>query len=245
MSDPVQCPACGREFSGPRAFCSHWGLSDDEAHAGDTPDAVDTTPDFSEKHRERISEAKRGGTRSEEHRQAIAETLEGNDPWNKGLTKEDHPGLKKLSESMKGTTMSEETREKISEIKRKEWREGNYDDQGPFHHNETTVDETGHTVQSSWEAEIDRLFHHLGVDYEYEPRTFTFENGRSHTPDFIVNETVAVEVKGYPVSDWDKQRAKHLMREYPEYTYMVVGSKEIPSDITVSWDNRQFVAEVV
>lgn len=249
----VECPECGREFDTKRGFYSHWGHSDEPGHGGPTPDEIGR-PEFTDEHRRRIAESKEGQEVPYETRRKISESLEGNTPWNKGLTKELDERLRKLSESLEGHEKSDEAIRKQAESLREAWREGAFDERdytgspGNTWGGRTdthTVPETGHEVDSKWEVEIDRLFHTLGLDYEYEPRAFEFENGRSHTPDFIIDGRIAVEVKGFPVTDWHKERAELFMAEYPEYTYMIIGTTEVPADMAIRWDDRAFVEEVL
>lgn len=254
MPEEVECPECGKVYGSKRAFYSHWGNSGLSGHGGKTPDEIGP-PEFSQEHRKKISESKMGHSPSEETRKSISETLTGSEGWSKGLTKETDDRLKNLADSVTGFKHTDETKEKISEIKKQQWKDGVFDDaevgSKPGHNyghkgrKKITVEETGHIVDSGWEAEIDRLFHMLGLDYDHDPEPFEFENGRTHKPDFVVKDRIAVEVKGWPISDWHKERAQLFMNEYPEYTYMVIGTTEIPADMAIRWDDRQFVEEVL
>ncbi|MFB6159171.1 MAG: NUMOD3 domain-containing DNA-binding protein [Candidatus Nanohalobium sp.] len=106
-----------------------------------------------------------------------------------------------------------------------------------------TVEETGHTVRSNWEKEIDLMLHEAGIDYKYEPKTFELPKGNTYTPDFIIRGEIVIEVKGWP-DDKSKKRAELFMQEYPEYQYMVVGN-EIPCERFVSWNNRSNLIELL
>jgi hypothetical protein len=97
------------------------------------------------------------------------------------------------------------------------------------------VEETERTVRSSWEKEIDLLLHNSDLNYCYEPKRFDIGD-RKYMPDFIVESEVVIEVKGY-VSDGSVDKAEIFMDEYPDYTYLVLGSK-IPCDEYVSWEER-------
>ncbi len=98
-----------------------------------------------------------------------------------------------------------------------------------------TVEETGHTVRSNWEKEIDLMLHNAGINYEYESRTFELSDELTYTPDFIV-EDVIIEVKGWP-DDKSKRRARLFMQGFSQYTYLVIGNK-LPCDIFIKWKNR-------
>ncbi|MDY6768666.1 MAG: NUMOD3 domain-containing DNA-binding protein [Candidatus Nanohaloarchaea archaeon] len=104
------------------------------------------------------------------------------------------------------------------------------------------VEETGHTVRSLWEKEIDLMLHQAEINYEYEPETFKLSSGLTYTPDFVVDDIV-IEVKGWP-DDTSKKRAKKFLQVFPRYTSIVVGN-EIPCDIFIAWDEREKLVNVL
>lgn len=74
--------------------------------------------------------------------------------------------------------------------------------------------------RSSWEANIARYYNFMGIKWEYEPKTFVFENvtrgSVSYTPDFYLPETDQwIEVKGWMDSK-SKTKLKRFARQYPE-----------------------------
>ena len=74
--------------------------------------------------------------------------------------------------------------------------------------------------RSSWEANIARYYNFIGVRWEYEPKTFIFENIRkgsvSYTPDFyLVDEDKWIEVKGW-MDKKSKTKLKRFEKYYPE-----------------------------
>jgi hypothetical protein len=74
--------------------------------------------------------------------------------------------------------------------------------------------------RSAWEANIARYYNYLGIKWEYEPKTFIFENitrgSVSYTPDFYLPETDQwVEVKGWMDSK-SKTKLKRFAEQYPE-----------------------------
>lgn len=103
------------------------------------------------------------------------------------------------------------------------------------------VEETGHRVRSNWEKKIDLLLYRAEIDYEYEPDTFNLPNGDTYTPDFIVNNSIIIEVKGWP-DERSVKRAELFMEEYPEFLYLVVGN-ELPCDIFLDWENYKNIVE--
>jgi hypothetical protein len=101
-------------------------------------------------HKERISEALKGKTKSEEHKRKLSEAGKGKTPWNKGKTgvqKGSRLGVEvsaetrskmsaaqkgkvmsdlqkeKISATLKGRKMSDETKRKMSEARKKLWEQ--------------------------------------------------------------------------------------------------------------------------
>lgn len=105
------------------------------------------------------------------------------------------------------------------------------------------VEKTGHRVRSNWEKEIDLMLHSSNLDYEYEPKTFELPNGETYTPDFIVNEKIVVEVKGWP-DEKSKMRAREFMDKFSQFEYLVVGNK-IPCDELIEWENSENLIDVI
>jgi len=62
-----------------------------------------------------------GNSLTTEHKNKIGESLLGRLPWNKGLTKDDHPSLKLISDKITGKIVSGETRDKISKFQQTYW----------------------------------------------------------------------------------------------------------------------------
>lgn len=81
--------------------------------------------------------------------------------------------------------------------------------------------------RSAWEANIARYYNFLGVKWEYEPKTFIFENIRrgsvSYTPDFyLVEEDKWIEVKGW-MDKKSKTKLNRFKKYYPdEYKKLVL-----------------------
>jgi len=180
---------------------------------------------------------------------ARSETLQGRDiNWIDKVS----DGLKQYYEEhdgpMKGQTHSEETREKLREINegrevtwgdkisesvKEAYERGDYEDRSPPVPQTIEVEETGHEVRSGWEVEVDLILHELGIDYEYEPQSFSLPVG-DYWPDFIVGDKV-IEVKG-----WAREKcvtkAEQFCEEYNEYEYIVIqgNGPRMPSDKHIS-----------
>lgn len=105
---------------------------------------------FTEEHKQKISEALSGKSKSEEHRKKLSEAGKGKTPWNKGKTgvqKGSRLGVEvsaetrakmsaaqkgkvmsdlqkeKISALLKGRKMSDETKRKMSEARKKLWEQ--------------------------------------------------------------------------------------------------------------------------
>ena len=74
--------------------------------------------------------------------------------------------------------------------------------------------------RSSWEANMARYYNFIGVKWEFEPKTFIFENitrgSVSYTPDFYLpEEDKWIEVKGW-MDGKSKTKLKRFAKQYPE-----------------------------
>ena len=214
-----------------KACLENADLGDDHPSAREHPPEV----------REKITEANRGMEISEA---TVRAAKEG---WRKWWEQKDdkeewvermQAGLpdekpeeerRRIAEALRGHEVTEETRQKIRESLT------------PAGVLNIEVGETGHTVKSYWEEEIDVYLHNLGIEYGYEPETFQLD-GRAYTPDFIAGDTV-IEVKGY-ARETDVRRAEQFLNERPEWTYVVVGA-ELPCDIHIPWEERERLADAL
>lgn len=172
---------------------------------------------------------------SDEQRRQLSESLSGeNAPWY-GVTGEDHPwhGVTGEDHPMYGYEWSEEQLERLSEAHKGQLSAGT---------EQIHVEETGNTVRSGWEAEVDTMLHQSGIDYEYESETFDLGE-RTYTPDFVCRSFIIIEAKGY-VNDGDEEKARKLMQQYDDRPYVVVGS-ELPADRHLQWEDREMLPEVV
>ena len=69
---------------------------------------------FTEEHTRNMSTSNKGKPKSEEHKRKLSEAGKGNEPWNKGLDKND-PRVAEYANKLKGKEFSEEHRQKLSE----------------------------------------------------------------------------------------------------------------------------------
>lgn len=215
---------------------------DNDEHGGWTSEPL------TEEHKEKMSEALSGRTLSEEHKKNISESL-------KGRTHSEDV-KRRLSEVNEGKTLSEETKSKISKTNVERWEQmaeeerrkvGENISQGlkeywqslsaeEFEEKHPGIpcdsfysEELGHMVRSRWEEAVGLVLEEAEVDYGFEVKYFDLDEMR-YLPDFFVSDSI-IEVKG-PVSDRDIRKAELFMKQYPEYTYIVVGS-QIPSDVHI------------
>lgn len=74
-------------------------------------------------------------------------------------------------------------------------------------------------MRSGWEANVARWLKHEGRTYMYEPKNFIFDKFKhgtvSYVPDFYVDNTYWVEVKGM-LKGSDKTRIRRFKKFYPE-----------------------------
>jgi len=97
-------------------------------------------------------------------------------------------------------------------------------------------------MRSSWEANFARVLSVYEIDFEFEPKVFTFpikRGTKAYTPDFFLQESNDwVEVKGY-LDSKSKIKIKRFKRYYPvefEKFTMVVSK--------YSSDAKKFVEEL-
>ena len=74
--------------------------------------------------------------------------------------------------------------------------------------------------RSSWEANIARYYNYIGIKWEYESKTFIFDNvtrgSVSYTPDFyLIEEDKWIEIKGW-MDGKSKTKLKRFKKYYPE-----------------------------
>lgn len=74
--------------------------------------------------------------------------------------------------------------------------------------------------RSAWEANIARYYNFVGIEWQFEPKTFVFQNitrgSVSYTPDFYLpKEDKWVEVKGW-MDGKSKTKLKRFKQQYPE-----------------------------
>ena len=75
--------------------------------------------------------------------------------------------------------------------------------------------------KSGLEEKVSDLLCELGVDYEYESKSFPYTIQHLYTPDFILPNGVVLETKGYWRPE-DRRKVKQVITENPEIDLRMV-----------------------
>ena len=78
--------------------------------------------------------------------------------------------------------------------------------------------------KSKFEAEVAGWLDEKGVKYEYEKKKYRYFTTHQYTPDFILENGVILEVKGYFAAD-DRAKLLALKKFYPELDIRMVFKK--------------------
>jgi hypothetical protein len=267
-SKKIICPGpkgedCGREFDSSGGFNAHWG----QIHGGPTPEKVDNS--YSEEHRQKISESVEGQTspmkgrsHSPETKSKIREARREQEPPNLGKKmgplSDDHK--QKISESLTGRSLSEEHKRKISEanqgktLSQEAKRKLSKRLDGHRPHGELSpcewfdIPDLGCKVQGTWERDFVEM-----ICEEIDTSRIEYEVKFNYWVDFVIDDTVAVEIKGWADPDNDSNGAiekgqTFLERYGEEYTYVVIGghnTDHIPCDYHFEWPHFEGILEIL
>lgn len=100
----------------------------------------------------------------------------------------------------------------------------------------------GFYVRSRWEANFARILQHLQLPFVYEKHTFHLSDGRTYTPDFCIDGTVWIELKGY-MNETSRAKIDQFRKDYPDEILWIVGPdvykilKQHYINI-VNWENK-------
>ena len=75
--------------------------------------------------------------------------------------------------------------------------------------------------KSGLEEKVSDLLCELGVDYEYESKSFPYTIQHLYTPDFILPNGVVLETKGYWRPE-DRRKVKQVITENPDIDLRMV-----------------------
>jgi len=92
-----------------------------------------------------------------------------------------------------------------------------------------TADDLPYSVRSHWEADFIRAMRALSEEFQYEPKTFTFDDGSSYTPDFYLpgrNLWVEIACRGGK-SGKGKKKLDKFAKEYPGEKIVVIRGHQI------------------
>lgn len=89
-------------------------------------------------------------------------------------------------------------------------------------------EDLGHIVRSSWEANYCRILKYLGVKYEYESESFVItKDGYTYTPDFKINDTHFIELRGHRfIIKKNQSKIANFRRLYPNITLTYIDEKK-------------------
>jgi len=159
-----------------------------------------------------------------------------------------------FGKSMEGEDNPNKTQERRDKISRgliQAYSEGR---RKAGHRNPTEVEETGHTVDSSWEKEVDLLLHNADIDYKYngqsEYKRYEID-GFTHAPDFIIpieNHDIIIEVKGGGVMFFQEDKMRKIGQELTERndtTYIVYGDVDLECDYHVEYGSEEELLNLV
>jgi len=75
--------------------------------------------------------------------------------------------------------------------------------------------------RSQLEEKVSDLLCELGVDYEYESCKVPYQIMHNYTPDFLLNNGIYLECKGYWDSA-DRRKVKNVVEQHPEIDLRMV-----------------------
>jgi len=106
------------------------------------------------------------------------------------------------------------------------------------------------TFKSSWEKAYAEYLDSRGIEWDYEPKTFSLLECKCYTPDFWVynsDGTVKelVEIKGW-LDRKGANRIREFRNEYPEFELTVLGPKELADlELVEGWYRNHSMSKVV
>jgi hypothetical protein len=245
----------GESISGYKYQCEYCGDTFQSAIAPDNPNAPKYCPvkeiegksceakdregksrEFSDEWKENISE---GMKKAIEEGRASSPIAENDDEWvmENIIEPRDDEYLHK--------SLPEEVKEKVSKSLREAYRSG---EREPASVRNIEVDETAHTVDSTWEKAIDLILFESEYEYKYNGDNhfpiFDLDD-RSYIPDFVVGNNI-IEVKGWLGHNYRQEKvekAAQVLEEDSDWNYIVVGNVELPCDEYIKWSDRDELIE--
>ena len=232
-------------------FCGiHLGKPLSEEHKRKIGEANKKIPHTKEQNK-KISETLMGHDVPEATRRKIRESLLGNIPWNKGLTKE-------TDERIKSIPRSKEWNEKIREGNIKTYRERGRTKQWKERQHLTKLgkpcpysegwgrgrcgkrkDLNNQFFRSRWEANFARILNYYKIPWEYEYTRFDLGE-HTYYPDFKIFDPNAgeyfVEIFGC-FDDAHKRKLGLFQKKYPNEKLQIIND-EIYQDLKKEFENK-------
>jgi len=163
---------------------------------------------------------------------------QGGETWNKGKNKENNAILavtgKKISQALLGRTYEDlygperakKYREQLSQ--RMKGKNNHMFGRKAPHRKGGFRQDLGHYVRSNWEADFARVLIHLGLEYQYEPTTFSIKlrdgTPAHYTPDFYVEkQNTYYEIKGW-MHDLDREKLDAFSAQYPAIKLEIISA---------------------
>lgn len=191
----------------------------------------------SEEHRAKLSISMKARWQSGRMRSETAKTCQmkyGVDHWMKS-----DAARAMTSRRSRGHVKSEETRQRLSAAHAERIVSGcNVYTRGKGGFRQ----DIGLYVRSRWEANFARILIHLQVPFQYEKRTFHLSDGRTYTPDFCIDGSVWIEIKGY-MGVAAHSKIEQFRADYPDEILWIVGPdlyKTLKQHYTsiINWENK-------
>lgn len=235
-----ECEHCGNEFESPISPGSenapkYCPVKDTEGKSCESKDRTGQSREFTEEWKKKISD-----TMKEAYEEGRVES-----PMNRGSEWVMENVIEPRNDEYLHQSPSQKTRKKLSESLKESYRNG---DRKPSSPNRIIVEETGHNVDSGWEAKVDVLLYENGFEYKYNTDdgfpTFQVDE-YTYTPDFVVGDKV-IEVKGELGYHYRKDRVEKYaeeMTQREDIEYIVIGSVDLECDKFIHWENREEIVD--
>ena len=122
-----------------------------------------------------------------------------------------------------------------------------YPRHGEYFSNYGYREDLGHVCRSSWEANFCRVLKRMNIKYDFEPKTFILNDGRSYTPDLYIHDDNGyyIEIKGY-FDEKKKEKLSKFIKEYPDIRLSFITPKEYENiekawkTIISNWEEKSF-----
>ena len=224
IGDEYPCPSCEKSFASKQGVSKHH----DEKHGESIKGSTYTCKHCGDEN----------WTPKSENNHKYPEYCD-DDCWGASMSGENNPNK------------SEERREKISRGLIQAYAEGR---KKAGYRNPTEVEETGHTVDSTWEKEVDLLLHRSDIEYEYNGRSEykRYEiDDFTHAPDFIIpieEHDIIIEVKGGGVMYFQEDKMRKIGKELTsrnDTTYIVYGDVDLECDYHIEYGAEEELLDLV